>query len=96
MKVNGIYYLNKTEMEKITQMEGKEKDKWAKREIRNIDDCWVKKNKGIGGSRADRRRKKFKTLWRDGNQKDFYDHKTKKVLTRTQLISKRKLQRNIK
>ena len=90
MKVNNIYYLTVQEMKQIQELPEKVRKKWDNRIVRNIDDYFVKKNKGIGGSRTQRRRKKFQGWWRDGEQKSFYEHKTKRVLTKTERKKKRK------
>lgn len=94
MRINGIYYLTKGEIKRIVELSGKEKEKWDKRTVRDIDKHYVKKNKGIGSNRKDLRRRKFHTPWRDGEQKSFYEHKTKQVLTKIQRKRKRKLSRN--
>ena len=92
-KIKGIYYLSKQEVKNIEELPERSRKKWNKRIVRDIDDYYHKKNRGIGSNREQLRKRKFSTVWRDGEQKDFREHKTKRVLTRTELKQKRKKER---
>lgn len=111
-KINGIYYLSKEERDSITNAKDEKiTKKWEKREVRNIEDYFYTKpnarlkNGKIGPytfenksrmNRQQRRQMKKGGSWRDGDQKTFSEHRTKKVLIKEQRRKKHKQNNGVK